>query len=270
MSYTSVDIVKQYLVVSSPVRDKYFDEPLVMPSDSWASFFGGSIEPDSLIVKSVQNNDLLQFWLCLQTGDNQLPAYPLIRGSVIVASDTSLGTIYTENDDYVVDYASGKLRMKDTGGLMANQTVAVWYQAFLVYDAGDDYEVDQVSGRLRRCPSGKIAAGETVFLDFSAVDSSYNDVILEQAVVEANGIVEAEVDPERQFGADTLLQAAATCRALEIVCNAAATREMSGLQRNDHVALAWMKLADRFVERSGSLLRAFHPPFEGPSSPTRS
>jgi hypothetical protein len=270
LSYTSVEIVKQYLSASSPVRDKYFDETLVMPSDGWASFYGGSIEAGSLIVKSVQSNELFQFFLSLQTGDNQLPAYPLIRGSVIVASDSSLGTIYIENDDYVIDYARGKLRIKEGSRLTVNQTVAVWYQAFLVYDAGDDYEADQALGRLKRCPAGRIAAGETVFVDFSAVDSSYNDVILEQAVVEANGIVEAEVDPERQFGADTLLQAAATCRALEIVCNAAATREMSGLQKDDHVALAWMKLADRFVDRSRFLLRAFHPPLEGPSSPTTS
>ena len=270
MSYTNIDIVKQYLVASSPVRDKYFDEPLVLPSTGWVSFFGGSVDSESLVVKSVRNEDLQQFGLCLQAGDNQLPAHPLVRGSVIVASDSSLGTIYIENDDYVVDYADGKLRLKDGGQLAVDQTVTVWYQPFIVYDAGDDYEADCVSGRLKRCPTGEIAAGETVFLDFSAVDSSYNDIILEQAVVEANGIVESEVDPQRQFGADTLLQAAATCRALEIVCNAAATREMSGLQRNDHVALAWMKLADRFVERSRSLMRAFHPPFEGPSSPARS
>jgi len=270
LSYTNADIVKQYLVASSPIRDKYFDEPIVLPPDGWTSFFGGSVDSDSLIVKSIQNNDLLQFQLCLQTGENQLPAHPLIRGSVVVASDSSLATIYIENDDYVVNFDDGKLRMKDSGKLTVGQTVTVWYQTFLVYDAGDDYEADCVSGQLKRCPAGRIAAGETVFLDFSAVDNSYNDIILEQAVVEANGIVESEVDPERQFGADTLLQAAATCRALEIVCNAAATREMSGLQRNDRVALAWMKLADRFIERSRSLMRAFRPPFEGPSSPARS
>ena len=64
MSYTNVDIVKRYLVASLPVRDRYFDEPLVMPSDGWASFYGGSIDTGSLIVKSVQSNDLLQFQLC--------------------------------------------------------------------------------------------------------------------------------------------------------------------------------------------------------------
>jgi hypothetical protein len=75
------------------------------------------------------------------------------------------------------------------------------------------------------------------------------------------------VDPDRQFGADPALQAAATYRALEIICRAAAARELSSLRGEDRTAIAWMKLADAHAERSEHLLRLFRPPYAGPSAP---
>ena len=86
----------------------------------------------------------------------------------------------------------------------------------------------------------------------------------------ANGMVENEVDPDRQFEVDPTLSAAATYRALEIVCRAAAGRELASLRGGDRIAGAWIKLAEDYFARSGLLLRSFRPPYDGPRTPTRS
>jgi len=86
----------------------------------------------------------------------------------------------------------------------------------------------------------------------------------------ANGMVETEVDPNREFEVDPTLSAAATYRALEIVCRAAASRELAASRSGDRVASVWIKLADGYSERSELLLRGFRPPYESPRNPVRS
>ncbi|MEW5995224.1 MAG: hypothetical protein AB1744_12655 [Candidatus Zixiibacteriota bacterium] len=91
--------------------------------------------------------------------------------------------------------------------------------------------------------------------------------MLNKAVLEANALVERDIDPDRQFGADPVLQSGATYRALEIICRASAARELSRARGEDRTALAWMKLADGYAARADQVLRSFHPPFTGPSTP---
>jgi hypothetical protein len=249
MSYTSIDIVRQYLVASFPKRDRYSDQPLVLASDDYLSFYNGTIEAAGFVVKSVQIHELSRQSITLSDAGNQVATGPVVSGSVVVASDSSLGTVYGENVDFVVDYQRGRLWMKRDGSLVAGQTVTVWCQAYHVYDSAEDYDLDGAHGRVKRRSGGSIAPGETVYLDFNPVDDAFNDDVLTRAVVEANGLLEAEIDPARQFGADPVLQAAATYRALEIICHVAAARELAGTPNDDGAALVWMKLGGKFADR---------------------
>jgi hypothetical protein len=99
---------------------------------------------------------------------------------------------------------------------------------------------------------------------------SVTDEIVENAVALANGMVESEVDPEREFEANARLSASATYRALEVVCRAAASRELASQSGTDKVASVWIKLADDYGGRSDQLLNAFRPPCAGPRNPQRS
>ena len=269
MSYTNTELIRQYLATSFPTRDRYIDQLLVVASDEYISFYSGAIDDGSLSVKSIQSNDLTQQQITLQSGSNALSSTPIVRGSVVVASDTSQTTVHVENADYVVDYEEGSLTIKSGGNLAVEQQVVVWHQSYVIYEPGADYLVDPDRGRLRRYQAGGIALNETVYLDFRPRDTAFNDDILQRAVVEANGLDEAEVDPNRQFGADPVLQAAASYRALEIVCQIAAVRELSNFPADDRAAQTWMKLGERFAERSEHLLRSFHSPVAGPSSPVQ-
>jgi hypothetical protein len=181
-----------------------------------------------------------------------------------------MGTLYVENIDYAIDYTVGTIAVKSDGLLNVGQIVTVWYQQFASYTEGTDYQIKADSGEIKRMSSGDIADGETVYLDYAPIYDSFNDDILNNAVAEANSLVEQEVDPDGQFGADRTLQAAATQRALAIICRTAAARELSSRRGEDRTALAWMKLSDQYASGSEQLLNRFRPPIKGPSAPVHS
>jgi hypothetical protein len=269
MSYTTAELVRHHLVTIAPVGERVFDQPVVLSGIEPVCFFGGPVEAASLVVKSITSQDLLRSILNLNAQRLSLTSSPIVRGSVVAASDSSLGVIYRENQDYVIDYAAGDLILVAGGALSLGASLTVWYQSFQVYQEGLDYLAAAEQGQLRRLSGGAIADGQTIYVDFAPVRTVYDDDILNQAVNEANGLVEREVDPEGQFGADPALQAAATNRALEIICYTAALRQLSGFNADGRTAEAWLKLAAVFAERSTRLLETFHPPITGPAGPQR-
>jgi hypothetical protein len=187
-----------------------------------------------------------------------------------VASDLSQTTIYTENIDYIVDYSNGTLTIKEGGALTVGNAIVIWYLPYTLYTAGSDYSLDENRGTIRRLASGDIAENETVYLDYYPMNGSVTDLVLEQAALEANGLIEAAVDPEGQFGADPVLQSAATYRALEIVGYMAASRELTTRSNSYLSAQTWLKLAEQFAARANKLLDDFRPAASSPSNPTHS
>lgn len=270
MSYTNVGLLRQYLSPSNPSSDQIFDQPLKMSGNDEIIFFNGAIELGTLQAKSIQTNDLFTASLTLQAGTNLFASAPIVRGNVLVASDLSQTTIYTENLDYIVDYSNGTLTIKSGGVLVVGNPVVVWYLPYTLYADGSDYSLDENRGTIRRLASGDIAENETIYLDYYPINAAVTDLVLEQAALEANGLIEATVDPEGQFGADPVLQSAATYRALEIVAYMAASRELTTRSNSYLAAQTWLKLADQFAVRADKLLNDFRPAASGPSNPTHS
>jgi len=270
VSYTTVEQVRRHLTLPGIIADRVYDQKFVFSTDGYLSFCGNAIEDDSLLVKSIQSDELILSSINLTTTTVTLTAGPIVPGSVVVASDSSLGTVYLENEDYSIDYTRGALTVKTDGQMTIGQTVAVWLASFKLYEVGVDYQVNYQSGEIKRLSGGHIVIGETVYLDYTPVYKNFNEEILSQAVLEANGMVAGEVDPDGRFGADPVLGSAAACRALEIVCRTAAAGELALSNGDDKKALAWLKLADSYTERAETLLKSFRPPMAGPSIPALS
>ncbi len=270
MSYTTVERLRSHLTADYTVAERVENLPVTPREDEPIRFWGCALESASLKVKSLQCLQPVRQTVAISYDGTLLTTSPIARGSVVVASDSSLGTVFIENLDYVVDYENSILRRKTGGSLAASATVVVWHVPMRVYGEGQDYSVDCEKAELKRLSAGAIASGETVHLDFVPVFTAYDDIVLAAAVNEANGLIEREIDPDRQFGADESLSAAATCKALEIVCHSAAARELSNGRAIDRIALAWLKLAEGYRERAINLLSSFRPPATGPSGPTHS
>ncbi len=270
MLYTSVEKVRQHLISAFPIQERVFDQPVVLNGVDFSTFFGGAVDDVTLVVKSVQSNDLKRAVITLGISATALGDSWLIRGTVVAASDSSLGIIYVENQDYIIDYSSGTISIKSGGALSSGQQVFIWYGSFVRYNDGSDYVVSAIDGRIRRTANSNMASGETVHLDYSPIIDTYNDVVIQNAVDEANSLIEKTIDPEQQFGIEPLIQIAATYRAVETVSRASAARELSSRRGEYNVALAWLKLAAEFAGRADELIAAFRPPISGPTGPSAS
>jgi hypothetical protein len=269
MSYTTVDQVRHHLVTSVAKHERIRNQQLVIYTDREVPFYGGPVDESSLLVKSVRSATLQRVSKELASGANPVGQSNLVRGSVVVASDSSLGQVFEESHDYVVDYDGGSINVKDSGCLEVGMTVCIWFSPYVVYKSGTDYQVDCNRGEMRALVSGGIANRETVELDYSPVYTDLSDEIVNQAVLMANSMIEQEIDPEQQFGANPILTAGATFRALEIVSRVAAGRDLAMHPRGDRTAPGWMKLADDYRARADQLLKCFRPPVSGPSLPRR-
>ncbi|HOP06024.1 MAG TPA: hypothetical protein PLF13_01900 [candidate division Zixibacteria bacterium] len=269
MSYATVDMVRRHLISRTPAVDRIRNQLLTFDSNDPIMFYAGDVEADSFRVKSLRSGALQRATLVL-SALTPLSGLPLVEGSVVVASNSSLGHVFIENVDYVIDYDNGALAIKSSGALDEGTEVSVWYLSYYLYRSGSDYSLDAEDGYLRRLTGGDIALNEQVRLDYRPNRTVYSETVLASAVAEANGMVSAEVDPDRQFGAEPALQAAAVYRALEIVSLSAATRQLSAQPDSDRAALAWIKLAEQFAQRSRRYLDDFRPGLSGPVSPTHS
>ena len=270
MSYTSVEQVSQHLIIPYPIEEQVTEQPVTLPESAYVCFFGGGVDANSVRVKAVRSVTPSRTDIVLSDGAASMTAAMIVPDSVVVASDSSLGTVYVENVDYIVDYGGGRLSVKAGGRLTPGQTVSVWFLPYELYQEGSDFSLDAAGGRIRRLSGGTIAAGEKVRLDYRPVFVSVADELLENAVALANGMVQTEVDAEREFETNPSLSAAATYRALEIVCRAAASRELASGNGADRVASVWIKLADDYSVRSDRLLAGFRPPVTSPRNPQRS
>jgi hypothetical protein len=266
MSYTSIDIIKHHLDIPFPITDKVDDQAVVIFGNDYVTFFGGSLDASSVSVKSIQDTTPQRLTIVLSSTTTSIISTPIVPGSVVAASNSSMSEVYIENQDFIIDYQNGNLIIKSGGVLSVGNTVTVWYVPYIVYSAGSDYRINSTAGEIQRITSGNIADGETVFIDYTPVFSNLTEDVLSNAAKEANGLIEKTIDPDQQFGADPILQTAATYKSLEIVCRSSAMRELSSGRNNNRAAAVWMKLADKYQELSKNMLNAF---IERPSNPSQ-
>jgi len=268
MAYTDATTVRRYLSRPSPRTERITDQAVTLTSDDSVGFFAGAVDPVTVLVKARRAVTPVRQTARLIDGPTLLASAPLVPGSVVIASDSSFGTIYTENVDYLIDHAAARVSIVAGGGLTPGRDVTAWYQPYKLCVPGEDYELSAAQGEIRRRDG--IAAGETVYLDYAPLHLDLSDELVDGAVATANGMIEREVDPEREFEADPTLAHAAVYRALELLSRAAAASELASLRGVPNVALAWLKLADDYAGQSETLVRSFRAPQTGPRGPVHS
>ena len=270
MSYTHAELVRQYLSPIGAAGEAVHDQAVVIGESGRVRFFSGAVVGDSVVVKSVRDGTRLYRALELDSQHLPLASGPVVPGTVVVSSDSSLGRIYVENRDYVIVHGSGLLTVKAGGDLAIGMTVAVWYLPYTVYERSVDYALDEQNAELTVLTSGGLSVGERVWLDYRPVHDTYTDELIAQAVTEANASVAAEVDVEGAFGTDPLLQSAATYRALAAVARSSAGRHLGSGRGTYRDAETWLTLAGQYAARADELLRSFGPPYSNPAAPRRS
>ena len=266
MSYTNPELVRSYLGSAYPGRDRVSDRSITLLGNDYVAFHDTAVDESATTVKANLSQKFSRVDVTFSTGKAQVGVTHLVPGSIVVASDSSLGRVFAESADYLVNYTTGALVIPDGSAIGSSQTVIVWFETFTTYSPGVDYVVDSRRAAIKRLSTGALSDGQTVLVDFSPMERQISDTLISTAIAEANAMIENDIDPNVEFGADPTLQAAATYRALESLCRASAMMELRRHFADDKIASTWIKLADQLGGRSTELIRAFRKPFTGPTT----
>jgi hypothetical protein len=193
----------------------------------------------------------------------QLANKELIPDTVVVASDSSLGQIYSENLDYTIDYHQGIIARITSGAIGSGTSVVIWYLFFRVYVKDADYKIDYSKGLLRRLASGDIEDGQWLLVDYSVEFALLSDEVMENAVTEADDQVLKFIDPSFVNSRDQSLVTAETYLAVSILCNIKAMETMTqnaasgGGGETRSLSLAWAEMSGTYRQLAYQTLEKF-------------
>ena len=249
MSYTNKELVYFHINFDNQTAGKYKNLAIVMTGSDWIDLPGCNLSADSVAVKAVKVNAPSSEIIVPGDSAISLARSDLLACSVVVASDSSLGTIYIENVEYSIDYANGTISIISGGNIIPGTSLIVWYQHYSRYNEEVDYRIDYQSGKIKRLASGAIADNQTIYIDFHMNASQVGEEAIIEAVAEANSVIESMVDPEGRFGADLTLQTSATYLAVSIACRMLAIDEMKTNGANSTRSNSWLAVSESYRKR---------------------
>ncbi|MBN2227098.1 MAG: hypothetical protein JW763_07005 [candidate division Zixibacteria bacterium] len=255
MSYTNTNLVKRHIRIDDAVAGTYEDYPLVLSGLDWKTLPGRGIRSNSLIIKAVRSVLPTHEEIGFDETAMALSHSRLVRSSVAVASDSSLGTVYVENVDYCIDVGRGVLTRLSDGAIPPDGNVVIWYFYHVPYVEGTDYQVDYNSGRVRRLSGSAIQSDQSVLADFQSALTGEEDEIISAAVAEADAIIDSQIDQALRLGNDQTLQTATTFLAVSLVCRAAAGFVSDGTGSAAQHTTAWLSLAENYRRDYEALMK---------------
>jgi len=257
MSYTNTNLVKRHVCIDDAVAGAYADYAVVFSGSDWVTLPGRGIRSGSLLVKAIRSAVPTHEDFGFDGADISLSHSRLVRSSVTVASDSSLGTVYSENVDFCIDTERGILHRMADGAIAESEIVSVWYFHYVPYVEGTDYQVDYEAGRIRRRSGGAIQSEQSVLVDYESALTGEEDEIISAAVAEADAIIESQVDPVLRRSNDRTLQAATTFLAVSLVCRAAAGFGAGSSSPSAQGTSAWLSLAESYRRDYETLMQSF-------------
>jgi len=254
MAFTSPELVRAHLATVRLGESRISDLPVVLSGTAPSQLPHAGLVEGSGVVKCRRASAPTRETPTLADAWVSLSHTCLIPTSVVIAGDSSLGTVYRENVDYVVDYAAGRVKRVAGGSISSGQTVVTWFEYYHVFIAGDDYAVNAASGQLVRRSTGAIADGQTVVVDYAVALGAVSDAVIEQALNEAGEAVLAMIDPAYQDQPAPAIVIGATHWTVAAVARMRAVATLADAGVNAAVARSaaqvWLDVADRY-ERTG-------------------
>ncbi len=264
MPLTNKELIRKHLVAFQVGQVDVRDLRIVLSGIEVAQLPHVGLTESSVVVKAPESSSPVQESLILTADWVPLAnSYP-VTASFVVADNTSLTTVYTENIDFTVDYATGRIRRIDSGAITSGRTVAVWYFYHRRYVSGSDYILDATLGHLRRLDTGVIEDGQNVLVDYVAGPETVTDETIDQAIAEADEVILKSIDEQFEDSSDPVLIAAETHWAVAILCRVRAAAELSATgPKTSAMATAartWLELAAQYQSSATELLKPFRRP----------
>lgn len=270
MSYTNIELVRKYVTFGNLPGGLQTNYPVTFTGLEDVQLPGHSIKKDTVVVKALGSAEPTYEEVTLGDSTISLANTQLVPNSVTVASDNSLGKIYTENADFSVDYTNGKIDRIDNGAISSGSKTALWYHYYIQYNEDVDFKVGYQTGIITLLAGSAIQIGQMILVDYQLLQSFLNDELIMEAVNQANAIVEGTIDPERAFGADLVLQTAATYLAISLLCRIEAAGCLKYGGNGDRETRWWLSLGESYRADFEKLIKKFHPGASRLNHPIRS
>lgn len=255
--WTNSNIVTNHIQEIESNIPNVFDHELILYGILASYLPHQNIDSSSVVVKIQRSVDLFMKTIILSgTTSYSITPY-LIKGSIIVSSDTSFSIVYVENKDFIIDYSAGTISRASTGGSISDsQTVYVYYIPYEICVLNSDYTLDSRYGYIRRMVGSSIPSGATVFIDYSFVSLSSNIDLIESAINQAESYMSKfMIDVTSN---DDILESIATFFALSIICKSFGIKELLYRADNsDDLCKQWNSLSSSYKEHADNLFSIF-------------
>jgi hypothetical protein len=261
MPYTTKEIVKKHILDHHIGSIIVHDERLQLNGTDSSRLQRRMLLPQSEIVKAREMNEPFEQNLGFGAGDQVTLSHgKLIPDSVVVANDSSLGRIYSENVDYHIDYDAGTIRRLSSGSIPTSSNAVIWYLFYRVYQRGVDYDIDYQNGSVKRRNSGAIESGQWVLLDYTSEFSSLDDAAIDNAIGEANAQILSFIDSSHRESNERALVIAETYLAVSVICRIRGMESISpsmGKAGADGDARSWAAISEMYRKEAYSILAPF-------------
>lgn len=257
MSFTSVETVRKHILEKHLGINTIESESLRLNAENYAGVAFPPIQKDSVTVKALTQNQPESQNICFVSGDQvTLNKKPIARDTIVIASDSSLGTVYRENVDYLVDYGTGTITRIGGGIITAAQSLVIWFLPYRIYTPDIDYRIDYAGGRISRIADGAIFSGQEIEIDYISEFGIVDDNVIVNAIDEANESVLNYIDSAYVDSTDRSLVIGETYLAIAIVCRIKAVESISsGISGNPKSS--WLALAEQYKIEAYSFLEKF-------------
>jgi hypothetical protein len=267
MSLTTIEQVRTHLGRITVGGGEIRNQPIRLIAGEYSYLPHGHLASASEAVKAILDAVPHSEALTLSGEPASLAHAHLVPETVVCAADSSLGCVYQENVDYVIDYTAGVISRVDDGGIPNGGEVVAWYLFYHRYDKGVDYDIDYEQGRLKRITAGGIESGQELLIDYALGSTDFSDDEIEQCIAEAEADIRHVIDPIHRESTDPALQTAATCIALSLLCRNAAAMTMTSIAAAGRSSSPWLELSASYRETATRLLVWFRVTAPGLATP---
>lgn len=257
MPFTNAQLVRKHLIEHSITGQSVENLPLKLAGSAPVKLPSGPLLSGSDKVKGKEEGTPKQETVLLTLAGVQLTSTDLIPESVVLASDSSLGSVYVEQVDFAVDYPAGKIRRLSGGALTVDANVTVWYVPFRIYARNADYKIDYGRGELTRLTGGVIEDGQTVLVDFKIDPAFLGPEVIENAVAEAEALVVSQIDAAYLDFSEPGLAAGATYLAVGILAHIKSLESMQAEPPSHLLSRSWAIMSNFYRRRAQDFLSPF-------------
>lgn len=261
MSWTDLQTVRLHLLGSPMPSHRIYQVPIYLSGADWFYLPYRAANPQNATVYS--ENAVIPFSASVVLNGTSWSVFDgskIAYGSVSVADDVRIDTIFTEGLDYVVDYEQGRIKRMNGSAIPDGASVLLIYSHAQVFSSETDYEWSNDGGALRRRANSKIGDPSFLLIDYEIAEENVEDTLIQESIAVAEKMIVSRLsEPYTTETDDPMLKHGATLLSVGLVALTLASRPLQyGKDPNaDERSKQWMNFYDRCLLEAWKLLKPF-------------